>query len=157
MRGSLRPPIASASTWSTDSLTRRMRSLMWDHDLSFRPRDLVLLPVQVSQRAVEQPVELVMLARHAGQRQTSSLPELVVIDLRDRGAETVLQLRLRRQHMLALPLQRPGIGEVQVDSEDADVPGAHAAHDSSLIASLRWTSEDSLQAAPTEAPHLTSY
>src|SRR6185436_18708595 len=56
-------------------------------------------------------------------------------------AEAVLQLRLRRLHVLALPLQRPGLGEMQVDGEDADVPGAHAAHHSSPTAGLRCTSK----------------
>src|SRR5205085_1849012 len=54
------------------------------------------------------------------------LPEVVVVDLGDRGAEAILELRLRRLDVLALALQRAGVRKVQLDREDADVARAHA-------------------------------
>src|SRR4029078_3100840 len=99
-RGSLRSPMASASTWRTASFTRRMRSLIGHHDLPLGSRHLVLLPVEPAQCTVEQAVELPVLPRDTGERQAGALPELVVVDLRHRRAEAVLQLRLRGLHML---------------------------------------------------------
>src|SRR5262249_26784272 len=49
IRGSFRPPTASASTARTDSLTRRIRSLGIErHHLPVDPDALELLPVEVS-------------------------------------------------------------------------------------------------------------
>src|SRR3954463_10014403 len=101
MRGSFRSPRASESTSRTDSLTRRMRSFIRDHDLALGARHLVLLPVQEAERAVEQSVELVVLARDTGEGQPCALPELVVVALRHRRAEAILQLRLRGLDVLA--------------------------------------------------------
>jgi hypothetical protein len=47
----------------------------------------------------------------------------VVVDLGDGGTEPVRELRLRREHVLALALQRPGLGEVQLRRENRDVAG----------------------------------
>src|SRR5919197_1100489 len=128
IRGSLSSPIPSESTSLTASFTRRIRSLIERHELP-RPRpELPLLAVQVALRLVEEPLRLPRLAGDARDRQPRALPQLVVVDLRDRRAEPVLELRLRRPDELPLPLQRPGLGEVQVDREDADVPHTHSDH-----------------------------
>jgi len=71
--------------------------------------------VQPSLRFVEQTVGLVRLARRDRRRQPAALPEVVVVDLRDRGAEAVLQLRLRRLDVLALSLERACLGKVELD------------------------------------------
>src|SRR5689334_5690064 len=63
-------------------------------DLALRRDELVLLAVQVANRLLEQPLGLAVLARHAGDRQLRSLPLLVMVDLRHRGAEAILELRL---------------------------------------------------------------
>src|SRR5581483_12053452 len=54
-----------------------------------------------------------------------ALPEVVVVDFRDRRAEALLQLRLRRLDVLPLSLQRPRLGEVQLERQDPAVAGAH--------------------------------
>ena len=45
-----------------------------------------------------------------------------MVDLGDRGAESVLQLRLRGQHVLAFALQRAGFRKVKLGREDRDEP-----------------------------------
>src|SRR5207253_6709210 len=75
--------------------------------------------------AVEQLLELAVASRNAGDGQSCALPELVVVDLGDRGAEAMLELRLRGLDVLALPLQRTGLREVQLDDQDPDVTRAH--------------------------------
>jgi hypothetical protein len=52
------------------------------------------------------------------------LPELVVIHLGDGRAEAVRELRLRGLDVLALPLQRSRLGEVQLDRQNRDEAGA---------------------------------
>jgi hypothetical protein len=44
----------------------------------------------------------------------------VVFDLRNGRAEAVLELRLGGENVLALALQRPGLGEVELDRENRD-------------------------------------
>src|SRR3954453_996405 len=106
MRGSFSSPSASDSTSRTDSLTRRMRSVIGCHHHPLGAGNLVLLPVQVAERVVEEGVQLPVLARDAGDRQPRALPELVMVALRDGRPESVLQLRLRRLDELPLALQR---------------------------------------------------
>jgi hypothetical protein len=67
-----------------------------------------------------------VLARDARDRQPRALPEVVVIDLGDGGAEAMLELCFGRLDVLALALERAGLREMEVDGEDADIPGAHA-------------------------------
>src|SRR5205085_8897267 len=88
--------------------------------------ELVLLRVQVALRLVEQAQELPLLARDARQGQRRSLPEIVVVDLRDGRAEPVLELRLGRGDVLPLSLERTRFREMQLDAEDADIARAHA-------------------------------
>ena len=67
-----------------------------------------------------------MIARDAGERQARSLPELVVVDLGDGRAEALLELRLRRLDVFALPFQRARFRKVQLGREDSDVTRAHS-------------------------------
>ena len=87
------------------------RSDIGSHDLLLCSDELVLLPVQVPHRLLEEALRFVVLACDAGDRQPGPLPELVVVDLGDRDTEAVLQLRLRRLDVLALALQRPASGK----------------------------------------------
>jgi hypothetical protein len=57
-------------------------------------------------------------------RQRAALPEIVVVDLGDRSAEAVLELRLRREDMAPLALQRAGLREVELGRQDRDVAAA---------------------------------
>jgi hypothetical protein len=67
---------------------------------------------QVALCAVQQLEQLVVIACDARERQPGALPELMMVDLRDRGAEPLLQLRLRRFDVLALAFQRAALGEM---------------------------------------------
>ena len=61
------------------------------------------------------------VAGDARDRQRRALPELVMVDLGDRGTEPVLELRLGRLDVLALALERARLREVELDGEDRDV------------------------------------
>src|SRR5262245_2649201 len=106
MRGSLSVPISSESTSRSASFTRRMRSLIERHHLALDAAQLEVLRGEVALRAVEQADELRVAAGDARERQLRALPDVVVVDLGDRGAEAPLQLRLDGQQLLALALQR---------------------------------------------------
>jgi hypothetical protein len=98
------------------------------------PLDAHQLPLLAGEPALRAGGELLGAARVAGRerrRDRRPLPQVVVVDLGDRGAEAVLELRLRRQDMLALPLQRARLGEVELGDEDRDEAGAQ---DSSAVA-----------------------
>src|SRR5689334_20285498 len=127
IRGSLSSGSDSDSTCRIDSFTRRMRSLIGIHDRPLHPQQLPFLTGEVALGAVEQLLELSVPARDAGDREPAALPQVVVVDLRDGGAETVLKLRLRGLHVLALALEGAGLREVQFDREDADITRAHHA------------------------------
>src|SRR5262245_63888572 len=120
IRGSFSSPTASASVSRIASLTRRMRSVIGPHDLFHRGHELVLLPVQIADRLLQESLHLPVLAGHARHRQPRALPLLVMVDLRHRGAEAVLELCFRRLHELALALQRPRLREMELDGEDPD-------------------------------------
>jgi hypothetical protein len=66
----------------------------------------------------------------------------VVVDLRDRGAEAVLELRLRREDVLALPFERAGLREVELDREDRDEAGAQESSDAAADAAGTASSSD---------------
>src|SRR5918995_3825988 len=68
-----------------------------------------------------------MLARDACDGQPGSLPEVVMTALGDRGAEPLLELRLRGGDVLSFALQRPRLGEAELDGQDSDVTGGHGA------------------------------
>ena len=141
IRGSFNSGSVSARTWRTDSFTRRIRSLIRDiqathalqpealvvgvDDEAVDEGDVPFLAAEPALGLVEQPLELVVLARDAGDRQPRALPDVVMVDLRDRGADAILELRLRGADGVALLLQRVRLGEVQLTGEDADVAAAH--------------------------------
>src|SRR6476661_3585238 len=92
MRGSFSSPTASARTARTDSLTRRMRLLIEGHHPALHASAHELLAVEVALGVVEQVLDLPVLARHARGRDARALPQLVMVDLRHRCAEALLQL-----------------------------------------------------------------
>jgi hypothetical protein len=101
-----------------------MRSGIERHHLALDVHELPLLPGEVALGAVEELLELAVPAGDAGHGQRGPLPEIVVVYLGDGGAEAIPELRLGRGDMLALSLQRAGLGEMQLDREDADVTGS---------------------------------
>src|SRR5262249_827805 len=119
IRGSLRDGSASEITFRTTSLTFRRRSaLASDDHLPLAAEQLPLLGSQVALNRIEVCLQLRMLAAHARHGKRRPLPEVVMIDLGDRCAEALVQLRLCRLHVLPLALQRPVLGEVQLDRKD---------------------------------------
>src|SRR5215210_2866246 len=134
MRGSFSSPSASDRTSRTAAFTRRMRSLTGCHQLSLDAHELVFLAIQVPNRLLHQHLGLAVLARHAGNGQPRTLPEVVVVDFRDRRPEAVLQLRFCRFDVLPLALERPRLGEVELDAQDADVAGAHGGYSLAAVA-----------------------
>src|SRR5438876_522966 len=115
IRGSFSSMSASASDSRIASFTRRIRSGIGGHDLSLGAHELVLLAVEIPDGFLEELLGFVVLARDAGDSELGTLPEVVVVDLRDGRAEAVLELCLRRLDVLALPLQRARLGKVQLD------------------------------------------
>jgi hypothetical protein len=93
------------------------------HDHQLRPDEYPVLSCEPLLGARGKLFGLPGLARDERRRQPAALPQLVVVDLGDRGAETVLQLCLGRQDVLPLALERPGLGEVELDGEDRDKAG----------------------------------
>ena len=83
--------------------------------------ELPLLAGEPALGAVEELLDVPVPAADASERDPRTLPELVVVDLGDGGAEAILQLRLRGADEMPLALQRPRLGEVQLGAEDADV------------------------------------
>src|SRR5206468_12789934 len=81
MRGSFSSPTASARTARTDSLTRRIRSLIQCHHPAVDTRAIEVLPVQIVLGVVEQPLDATVVAGDARDRQLRPLPEIVVVDL----------------------------------------------------------------------------
>src|ERR671936_2864405 len=106
MRGSFSSGIASERTSLTASLTRRMRSLKRDHLLIDRS-ELERLSDEVALGGVEEAVDVPMRPPDARERQPGALPDVVVVDFGDGGAEAALQLGLHGEELLPLPLQRP--------------------------------------------------
>src|SRR5438105_3076227 len=125
IRGSFSSRIASASTSRTTWFTRRIRSVIGIHHLPLHGSELPVLAAEIALGLVEHPVDLTVLTRHHGQRQSRSLPDVVVVDLGD-GRAHVLQARLGGAEMVALVLERVAGGEAQLAREDAHEARAHA-------------------------------
>src|SRR3954451_24995385 len=83
-------------------------------------RDLPLLASQPALGLVEQPLDLLVLARDTRGRDARALPDVVVVDLRDGRADAVLELRLRGANIVALLLQGVRLREVKLTGEDPD-------------------------------------
>src|SRR6516164_3715505 len=97
----------NSRTWAADNSspfrfrsmisTARIRAsliLGIDHE-PLRVRDFPLLPAQPALGFVEQALDLPVLPGDAGGRDPRALPDVVVVDLGHRGADSVLKLRLR--------------------------------------------------------------
>src|SRR4029077_20988131 len=123
IRGSASSTIASATTARTHSFTRRIRSVIGRHQDVARPGQHPVLAREPGLGPSRELLGLPCLPGCEGRRQRAALPEVVVVDLGDGGTEPVRELRLRREHVLALALQRPGLGEVQLRRENRDVAG----------------------------------
>src|SRR5438046_6189182 len=66
-----------------------------------------------------------MLARDARNCDPGALPDVVVVDLGDCRADSVLELRLRRAEVVALLLERMRVREVELTGEYADEAARH--------------------------------
>jgi hypothetical protein len=100
------------------------------HKCALGTHELPLLRCEPSLRARRELLGLARITRHERHRQRTALPELVVVDLGDGGAEAIRELCLRRLDVLALAFERACAGEVQLDCENRDEAGV-AAQDSS--------------------------
>src|SRR3990172_5063192 len=107
-------------------MREHFRGLIEGHHLARDAGELERTAAEIALGAVEELLHLAVAASDAREREASTLPDVVVVHLRHRGAEAPLQLRLRREELLALALEGVVLGEVELDREDADVPGAHA-------------------------------
>ncbi len=94
-------------------------------DETIGERDLPLLPTEPALGVVEKPRDFAMLPRDAGDRDPRALPHVMVVDLRDRCSDAVLQLRFRRTEVVAFLLQRMRFGEMELAGEDADEAATH--------------------------------
>jgi Zn-dependent protease with chaperone function len=102
-----------------------MRSLIECHDLPVDGPELEGLPPEEALGAVEQPEQLVVPARDARERQPGALPDIVVVDFRHGGAEAALELRFHREEVLPFALERVVLGEIQLETQNADVSAGH--------------------------------
>src|SRR3989442_13457491 len=116
-----------AAAWADNGGCGRDRLVIEAHHAAFDTHAVELLAVQVSLGSGEQRGRALVIACGARQRDARALPQLVMVDLRHRRAETILQLRLHGPDELPLPLQGTRLGKVQLGGEDADVTRAHGA------------------------------
>src|SRR5262249_37395190 len=126
-RESFRSPTASASTSRIAPFTLRIRSVIQGHHVAFAAAELERLTGEIALGVVEKLLHVPVGATHTGQGKPRSLPEVVMVDLRDRRPEPPLQLCLGREQLLPLAFQRAGFRKVELDREDADEPFAHVA------------------------------
>ena len=82
------------------------------------------------------------------ERQARALPQLVVVDLGDRGARPSLEIALQRQQLAPLALERCAFGKMQIEAEDAHVAGCHRA-------SLGWVRTSSTTGSACRTSTLT--
>jgi hypothetical protein len=101
-----------------------LRYVLGRDERALRADELPFLPGQPGLGARRELGRLACVARDERRRQAAALPEVVVVDLRDGSAEAVRELRLRGLDVLALALERSRLGEVQLDRQDGDEPGA---------------------------------
>ena len=88
-------------------------------------RDLPLLPAQPALGLVEQALDLAMLARDTGHGDARTLPDVVVVHLRNGRTDPPRELRLRRAQVHPLLLQRVRLGKVELAREDPDPAARH--------------------------------
>src|SRR3954468_18243251 len=130
IRGSLSPSAMRADRTSRRaSLTLRMRSpgtllpqyVFCGNDAALEANGFGKLREHVALEVVPRAFEWSEVTADECGGQRGPLPEIVVIGLRDRGAEAAMQLGFQGQQLLALPLERVAFGEVEVDLDDRAV------------------------------------
>src|SRR3954452_1294811 len=95
MRGSFSVGIVSETTALIASSTRRMRGdrvvclVIERHQIALVGEQLELLTCQPALSGVEELVGLSGLARDAGEREPRALPDVMMVDLRDRAGHAV--------------------------------------------------------------------
>src|SRR4051794_33467596 len=131
MRGSLRPAARCEDRTSrTASLTRRIRAPgILEHFLAGNERSLYenalgKLRLDIAPELGPGVVHDRRRSPHESSGERGALPQVVMVGLRDGGAEAALQLRLQRDDLLALALEAPVAGKVKLDLDQADE--AHA-------------------------------
>src|SRR3954453_19736759 len=131
MRGSLRPAARCEDRTSrTASLTRRIRAPgILEHFLAGNERSLYenalgKLRLDIAPELGPGVVHDRRRSPHESGGERGALPQVVMVGLRDGGAEAALQLRLQRDDLLALALEAPVTGKVKLDLDQADE--AHA-------------------------------
>ena len=127
MRGSLSPSaIRAERTSRTASLTLRMRSkatlmqVLGRYELAFHTGPVGKHPPHVAFDLGGPILEQAGVAADERSGQARALPEVMMVGLGDGRAEAPLKLRLDRRQLAALALEAAGLGEVQLDLEDAD-------------------------------------
>src|SRR6266540_544996 len=128
MRGSLSSTTASDSTCRTASLTRRMRSVIERDYLPVDRPQLEGLTRQEALRPREQLLHVTVAAGDARERDPGALPELVMVDLGNRGPEPALQLSFHRQQLFPLSFQRSVLGKVELGRQDSDISRSHTSN-----------------------------
>src|SRR5439155_14148911 len=132
--GSFSSWIPSDSTCFTASSTRRIRPpprpgeprlVIEAHHRALDRERLESLSRQPAFGIVEQTDGLADLPGRTGEGQPCPLPDIVVVDLGDRAADAVLQVRLHRLDDHPLLLQRMALGQEELERVDADEAGVH--------------------------------
>jgi len=103
-----------------------LRYVLGRDERSIGAHELPFLAGEPRLGACRELLGLARVPRHERRRQTAALPEVVMVDLRHGRAETVGELGLRRLDVLALPLERSSLREVQLDRQDRDEATAAA-------------------------------
>src|SRR5579862_3734679 len=121
------PDAADPPPLAQDGAKRHVHGLVLRvDDEPLGERDLPLLAAQPPLSRVEQPLGVPVLAGDAGDGDAGALPDVVVVDLGDRGADAALELRLRSAQVVPLLLQRMRGGELELAGQDADEAAGHA-------------------------------
>ena len=115
-------PVASPGVLLWQAMNRWQRGQRRAlRDAGLSHLQVMLLASVTSLAEQDEPVTQVMLARHARDGQLRPLPHVVVVDLRDGRADSVLELRLRGAEVVPLLLERVRAREVQLTGQDADI------------------------------------
>src|SRR5512133_738721 len=79
-----------------------------------------------------------------------------MVDLGDRRAEPLLQLRLCRLDVLTLALQRARLRKMELDRENPDIAGAHGGIEPAATNHRLWTSKQACGPCSARSPRLSS-
>src|SRR4029077_16604527 len=94
-------------------------------ELALARPELERLPREPPLRLVEQPGRIARLSCDARECQTRPLPDVVVVDLRNRAAQACRKLLFHGAQMHPLLLERMALREMELEGEDADEAGGH--------------------------------